>query len=77
MTNPLDVLIVRTSSARTPVPPSFLWAVVQSVSPLTIRFDKSTSDLAGEPSTIVAVAVGDRVFVVIADGRATILGKAQ
>ncbi len=77
MANPLDILIVRTSKAKKSQPATFTWAEVTNTSPLAIRFDVMTEDLDGIPSTLVPLANGDRVFVVIADRRATIIGKAQ
>lgn len=73
MSNPLDALI-----PKPPEPvPTFHWATVTDNTPLAIRFDRDDEPLAGPPSTLITVAIDDRVFVVIVERRATILGKAQ
>lgn len=73
MDNPLNSLILPTPEA----PPSFRWAVVTAVSPLAVRIESESDPLNGKPSTLVAgLEVNDRVFLVIAKNRATILGRA-
>lgn len=73
MSNPLDVLI---PGPPQPVP-TFHWATVTDDTPLAIRLDGDDEPLAGPPSTLATVVTGDRVFVVVVERRATILGKAQ
>ena len=71
--NPLDQLIVRSSPKL--VDQAYSWAAVTDTTPLTIVLDGTTDPLDGVPDTLVSVRTGDRVFVVMAGKRATIVGK--
>lgn len=70
MTNPLDVLL------RPPPPPGshYRWGYITSELPLQVTLDTETEPIYN-PSTLVEVGVGDRVFVLLENRRTTILGK--
>ena len=58
--------------------PRFTWAVVTGTAPLRIRIETDPDPLDATPSTIVGgINTGDRVFVLIANRRATVLGRAN
>lgn len=56
--------------------PYYRWGVVTGLSPLEVRYDISTTALPGSPATVVHdLTVGARVFIVIQNRRATIIGR--
>lgn len=73
MSNPLNALIRPVPEQNT----AFRWAVVEATDPLRVRIETESSALEGKPSDLVGdLAEGDRVYMVIHNKHAVILGRA-
>lgn len=70
MSNPLNAMLPG------PPPPGqqYRWGYVTQASPLEVTLDTETSPIY-KPSTLVALELGDRVFILLESERATVLGK--
>lgn len=76
----LDRLLVllREFGDRLDRQPTFGWAVVVSVAPLTIRYDAQADAIAGTPDRLVGrLSVGDRVWCQRIHRRDIVLGVAK
>lgn len=56
--------------------PTFRWGFVTSVSPsIQITLDGDTAPLASRPSLLTPIALGDRIYAIIDNRRATVIGR--
>ena len=73
--NPLDILLESQQPDRPP--PDFRWGVVHGTSPdLSVRLDRDPTAVIGSCCSLsYPLQAGDRVMVMIYDGRAVIFGR--
>ena len=62
MTRNLADLLIDETPEPVPSPSSWRWAVVTATAPLRIKLEGDDADLPITPTTLAAVAVGDRVW---------------
>lgn len=72
--NPLNDLLPQPEPSQ---PIEFRWGTVKSTSPLRVNLDRDDDSVWLECATTIKATVGMRVFVLLFEGRTTIIGASK
>lgn len=72
--NPLDSLLPEPLPSQ---PIEFRWGTVKSLLPLQVHLDRDDPSVWLECATTIKATVGMRVFVLLFEGRTTIIGASK
>lgn len=73
--NPL-LEVAKAAMTPAPTPPSFTWATVTALLPLTVTLDDTVTSFESPSCVVPNLAVNDRVLLVTQNRRMAVLGKA-